>query len=280
VNFQSTEFAFDFNRILTLKFATLLTDFGLSDYYVGAMKGALLSVCPRAIVIDLTHETPPFDVETGAFLLLASYAVFPPATVHVAVVDPGVGSERRAILAATRSYFFVAPDNGLLSYIFEREAAQLRVYHVTNENYFRREVSATFHGRDIFAPVAGALLNGAAPEEIGAPIDDYIKLPALAPTRIDERTFLARILHIDRFGNCVTNITRRELCVDEMAGARLHIGAREIRRFQTHFAAAQGDEVFAYWGSAGFLEIGIFGASAAERLGVERNREVRLICHR
>ncbi len=145
---------------------TLLTDFGTQDYYVGAMKGALLSVNPRATVVDLTHEIPAHDIAAGAFALLTTYTAFPPQTVHVAVVDPGVGSTRRPVAIKTRAYFFVGPDNGLFSYVCERER-DVRVYELTNADYFRPVVSSTFHGRDIFAPVAGALTNGVAPAQLG-----------------------------------------------------------------------------------------------------------------
>nr|MBA3320351.1 SAM-dependent chlorinase/fluorinase [Pyrinomonadaceae bacterium] len=142
---------------------TLLTDFGAADYFVGAVKGVLLTICPGTTIVDITHEIPAHDVEAGAFTLLAAYDSFPPGTIHVAVVDPGVGSSRRPLLVVTADYFFVGPDNGLFSYILERESAT-RVFHLTNQEYFRPSVSLTFHGRDIFAPVAGALAGGVAPE--------------------------------------------------------------------------------------------------------------------
>lgn len=250
---------------------TLLTDFGASDYFVGAMKGVLLWRYPHATIVDLTHDVPPFDIEYAAYTLLATYGEFPPQTIHIAVVDPGVGSARRPLLALTRSYFFIAPDNGLLSYVCEREAAELSVYHITNENYFRQTMSETFHGRDVFAPVAVALMCGISPDELGAPVDDYIKLPTLAPRRIDDKTLAARIINIDRFGNCVTNITRASLSDEQIArGARLQIAAHEIKSFRRFFAESQSghDEIFAYWGSAGFLEIAAYGKSAAKLLRI------------
>ena len=257
---------------------TLLTDFGTRDYFVGAMKGAVLSVNPRACVVDLTHEIPAHDIAAGAFTLLAAYATFPTQTIHVAVVDPGVGSARRPIVVATRDYFFVGPDNGLFSYVCEREQ-DVRVFQLTNEKFFRSPVSHTFHGRDIFAPVAGALSRGVQPEEFGDVITDYVRLAPLAPTRAMDGSLNAAIIHIDRFGNCITNITRREI-TDEMIarGIVLQIGAHQVRSFRRFFAEGNMGlrELFAIWGSAGFLEIAAACASAAQLLGVERGETVRV----
>src|ERR671939_1603872 len=145
---------------------TLLTDFGTADYFVGALKGAVLAANPEARVVDITHEVPPYDVEAGAFTLRAAFETFPAVTVHVGVVDPGVGSARRAIAVEGRGHTFVGPDNGLFGYVYGR-AGPFRVFQLTNEKYFRREVSTTFHGRDIFAPVGGALSGGVPAAELG-----------------------------------------------------------------------------------------------------------------
>ena len=150
---------------------TLLTDFGTADYFVGAMKGVIFSINPTARVVDITHEIPPHDIRAGAFTLHAVYKSFPPQTIHVAVVDPGVGSTRRPILVVGGDQFFVGPDNGLFGYVYEREP-RCRVFHLTREEYFRRPVSQTFHGRDIFAPVAAALSRGVEPPELGDEIKD------------------------------------------------------------------------------------------------------------
>jgi S-adenosylmethionine hydrolase len=257
---------------------TLLTDFGTRDYFVGAMKGALLTVNARATVVDLTHEIPAHDIASGAFTLLAAHDAFPAGTIHVAVVDPGVGSERRPIIVATHDYFFVGPDNGLFSYICER-ATDVRVFHVTNEKYFRTTVSATFHGRDIFAPIAGALSNGVLPEELGAEIGDFVRLPALAPQRTADGTLKASVINIDRFGNCVTNITRAELSDEMIArGVSLQVGAHHVRSFRRFYS--EGDfvprAIFAIWGSAGFLEISAAQDSAARLLGIERGQQIHV----
>ncbi|HEX8459030.1 MAG TPA: SAM-dependent chlorinase/fluorinase [Pyrinomonadaceae bacterium] len=265
---------------------TLLTDFGAADYFVGALKGVILSVNARARIVDLTHEIPAHDIRAGAFTLLAAYDSFPAGTIHVGVVDPGVGSARRPLLIATGRYFFVGPDNGLFSYVRERER-NISVFHLTNEKFFRAHVSATFHGRDIFAPVAAALSHGVSPETFGRLIEDDTRLAPLAPARADDggaAAWSASVIHIDRFGNLVTNITRRELAFEEFArGVRLEINGRVITSFRRFYAeeteASEEAEsgLFAIWGSAGFLEIAADRASAAQILRVERGQAVRVV---
>lgn len=247
---------------------TLLTDFGTGDYFAGAMKGVILSINPNAQIVDITHEIPPQDIQAAAFTLLAAYKDFPSQTIHVAVVDPGVGSARRPILASCAGQFFVGPDNGLFSYIFEREPPA-SVIHIQNQKYFRQPLSATFHGRDVFAPVAAALANGLGALEFGDEISDYVRLESLAPIRLPDSTIHARIIHIDRFGNCVTNITRDYLEEDAVAsGVRLTVKGKEITSFRGFFAdtSTGSNDLFAIWGSAGFLELAAPNASAAHAL--------------
>ena len=236
---------------------TLLTDFGSQDYFVGAMKGVILSRNCNAQIVDITHEIPPQDIEAGAFTLFAAYKTFPAGTIHVAVVDPGVGSERRPIIVSANDQFFVGPDNGLLTYICDREPSH-RIVHVTSERFFRPSVSSTFHGRDVFAPVAAALSNGVALEDFGAEIDDAVRLPSLDTP--------PRIIHIDRFGNCVTNITRAEKSVV--------INGRTISEFRQFYGEGDHQSLFAIMGSAGFLEISVNGGSAAKVLGAKRGDAV------
>lgn len=261
---------------------TLLTDFGTRDYFVGAMKGALLSVNPEALIVDLTHEVAPHDIEEAAFTLLAAYETFPAGTVHVVVVDPGVGSARRAIAVAGAGRLFVGPDNGVFGHVYER-LGHFSVFHVVEAKFFRESVSDTFHGRDVFAPVAGALSRGASPRELGPPVTDFVRLPFAPPFRRDASTLVASVIHVDRFGNCVTNVTPRDLGGEANArGARLIVGEREVSSFRRFFAddASATAEPFAVWGSAGLLEIAVFRDSAARALGLGRGSEIEVLLAR
>lgn len=258
---------------------TFLTDFGSQDYFVGAMKGVVLSINPCAQIVDITHDIPPQDIQAGAFNLLASYTAFPLGTIHVAVVDPGVGSARKPLLIECGGQFFVGPDNGILSWVGEREG-NFRAIHLTNENFFRHPVSRTFHGRDIFAPVAAALSNGVAVDELGDEVSDFVKLDSLAPHEASDGRIQARVLHIDRFGNCITNLTREHLDEESFtAGARLILNNHQIRKLQPFFAGAGDDDsdLFCIFGSAGFLEIVKRNSSAATILKAQRGDTVVLV---
>ena len=248
---------------------TLLTDFGTSDYYVAAMKGVILGRNPQTPIVDITHEIPPQDIRSAAFVLLAVYSTFPRATVHTVVVDPGVGSPRRAIIVAAAGQFFVGPDNGVFSYIYDREPGA-RVFDVTDERLFREVVSTTFHGRDVFAPVAATLAGGADPTELGERITDPVRLEPLRPRRSADGSLRGRILHVDRFGSCVTNLTGEDLPADAMArGFCIKIGGHQIRSLRRYYAEpGPPGELFAIRGSAGFLEISGDRVSAAGQLGV------------
>lgn len=260
---------------------TLLTDFGSQDYFVGAMKGAILSINPAAIIVDITHEIPPHNIRAAAFNLLASYKDFPAGTIHVAVVDPGVGSNRRPIVIECAQQVFVGPDNGIFSWVCEREK-HFRAVHLTNQKFFRLSVSNTFHGRDIFAPVAASLSNGVAPEEFGPMIDDLIQLEPLKPRTVDKGVTEASIIHIDRFGNCITNLTRDDFGEDGLSGTRLSVKGHEISSRREFFAdsGANKGELFCVFGSAGFLEIAAQDYSAATILGVQPDQPVILASRR
>ena len=260
-----------------MNLVTLLTDFGTRDYFVGAMKGAILSVNPQAKIIDLTHDSPPHDIRAAAFTLLAAHSTFPQGAIHVCVVDPGVGSERRAILAITKNYFFVAPDNGVLSLIYEQEP-DARVFQMTNNRFFRLPLSATFHGRDVFAPVAGALSRGVLPTELGEEITDFVRFKAAQPRQLDEHVWQAQIIHIDRFGNCITNLRREDLPQNfHPAVLTAEINDQKISKMQSFFAeAARDGELFLIFGSAGFLEIVAYQKSAAEILQAKAEDAVLL----
>lgn len=242
---------------------TLLTDFGTADYFVGAMKGAVLSINPQAVIVDITHEIPAQDVTAGAFTLLAAYDTFPAGTIHVAVVDPGVGSARRPIVVSAGDYFFVGPDNGIFTYVYDRSPS-FEVFHITASEYFRQPVSTTFHGRDIFAPVAAALSTGLHPSASGPPIRDPIRL------RMSDKP---HVIHVDHFGNLITNITRDVF----REGAELSVNGHVISDFRQFFGEAIGEEPFTIWGSAGFLEIAVNGGSAARILGAKPGDQITLI---
>jgi S-adenosylmethionine hydrolase len=259
---------------------TLLTDFGLSDFFVPAVKGVILTINPEARIMDITHDVAAHDIQAASFTLGACYHNFPAGTVHVVVVDPGVGSSRRAIVAGAGGYFFVGPDNGVFSFVYARESKP-SVFHITSDRYFRHPVSSTFHGRDIFAPVAAHIDRGTPLEEFGAEIEDYVRFEIPCSRSIKTRGVIeGRVIHIDRFGNCVTNFTCAELSPDEIApSTMIHIGGREVRRFNAYFAeATDGDELFAYPGSAGFWEIALWRRSAAEFINARRGDEVILDC--
>jgi S-adenosylmethionine hydrolase len=265
---------------LRVPLITLLTDFGTSDYFVSAVKGVILSSNPEAHLVDITHDVPPQDIEAAAFTLLAACSSFPPDTIHVAVVDPGVGSSRRAILIQARQQYFVGPDNGIFSYVCEREENRgltPDIFHLTNTKYFHTPVSATFNGRDLFAPVAAALSQGTKPSELGTGITDIVRLSPLKPETSRDGRIKARIIHIDRFGNCVTNITQKELTPEMIAGgAKLQLKKRSVTSFRNYFSeeTGNGDKVFGVWGSADFLEIAASNNSAAKLLKAKRGDSV------
>ncbi len=255
---------------------TLLTDFGTSDYFVAAVKGVILASNSNARIVDITHDVAPQDIEAGAFTLLAACSSFPAGTIHVAVVDPGVGSPRRPILIQASEQLFVGPDNGIFSYVCD-QSARVEIIHLTNTKYFRQPVSPTFNGRDIFAPVAAALSTGLKPSELGEKIKDYVKLKPLRAETSQSGEIVGRIIHIDRFGNCVTNITQAELTSEMIAaGAKLRLKRKVVKSFRGYFAEDTGskDKVFGVWGSAGFLELAAAGESAAKVLNARRGDSV------
>jgi S-adenosylmethionine hydrolase len=256
---------------------TLLTDFGTADFFVPAVKGVILSLHPQAALVDLTHDIPAQDIHAAAFTLGACYQHFPAGTIHLAVVDPGVGSARRALVIEAGDYVFVGPDNGLFSFVYAREK-HLRVFHAAREEYFRARVSATFHGRDVFAPLAAWLAKGVALENFGVAIEDYVRFD-VPPPQIAGKSITGAVIHVDHFGNCITNLTEKELQLQDItASTRLVAAAHEVKTFGTHFAQTQiSAEPMAYLGSAGYWEIALWQDSAAQRLGLQRGTEVRLL---
>jgi S-adenosyl-L-methionine hydrolase (adenosine-forming) len=254
---------------------TLLTDFGTSDYYVGSMKGVILSRCSQARLIDISHGVAPQNVLSAAYVLLGACRQFPAGTIHLAVVDPGVGSNRRGVILQTDRYVFVGPDNGLFSLAAPEFA---RAFEIKPSAYLPATVSNTFHGRDIFAPVAAALAAGAKLEEIGAPIRDPKRLAS--PAQVTGSKIKSQIIHIDRFGNGVTGIERHHLDRELLpAGFGLQVGDTVIRvqkRFYSEDLVLPG-QAFVIWGSLAFLEISVTNGSAAAALELSCGKEVTLV---
>lgn len=246
---------------------TLTTDFGTRDWFVGTMKGVALGINPRAAVVDITHEIPPGDIRAGAFALMAGCRFFPKGTVHVVVVDPGVGSQRRAIAAQTVNYTFVGPDNGVLSWALAGEKVKT-IRQLENAKYFLKTISRTFHGRDIFAPAGAHLGRGLPLKELGRELKDFIRLPWPEPTSRGNDV-RGEVVYIDRFGNAITNIatgliTRRGRLSCEA------IGDRKMRCALAEFyGAVPAGSPTALIGSSGFLELAVNGGSAAKRFGLK-----------
>jgi S-adenosyl-L-methionine hydrolase (adenosine-forming) len=245
---------------------TLTTDFGLQDHFVAVMKGVILTIAPTAEIIDITHQITPFEVGEAGFTLNEAWRYFPKGTVHVVVVDPGVGSSRRAILAQAGGHSFVAPDNGVLSLLYEQEKCKVR--EITAAKYLRKEISQTFHGRDVFAPAAAHLAKGAAVASFGKLIQDAVKLPSTKPHRSGRRAWSGTILKIDRFGNLITNFSRAEFDSLQSLKFALKAGLEHIVWLRNSYAEAPFGEPFAIWGSSGYLEVCVNQGNAAKQLGV------------
>jgi S-adenosylmethionine hydrolase len=247
----------------------LLTDFGTKDYFVGAMKGAILSVNENVKIIDISHEIPPQNISAASFTLCACYKNFPRKTIFVTVIDPGVGSKRRAILVETDDYYFAAPDNGLLSFVFD-ENSNFRVFELTDKKFFAEKISKTFHGRDIFAPIAAHLSKGVKTNAFGAEIKDFVYFRTAKPQKNSMNKIEAEIIQIDRFGNLITNLEEKDL----PEKFSLEINTKRINKLQSFFAEAETSEVFMILGSAGFLEIVAFQDSAANLLNAKIGQKI------
>lgn len=242
---------------------TLTTDFGEEDSYVAEMKGVILSICPNATLVDITHYVQPQDIQNGAFVLSAASRAFPPGTVHLAVVDPGVGTERRPIAVQTDRGFYVAPDNGLLSYVLAEESPQ-RAVVLSNQSYYRQPVSATFHGRDIFAPAAAYIHNGVPLQAFGPDAGALRLFPVPRPRWVREGLLAGEVLHRDRFGNVITNI--RQSDADWDCFAYVQVGRRKVHRLCRTYAECEPYELAALFGSSGYLELAEREGNAARRL--------------
>jgi len=240
----------------------LLTDFGTRDHYVAAMKGAILSINPQAAIIDITHEIEPQNIKSAAFTLLACYRDFPAKTIFVVVVDPGVGSKRRGIAASSGGYNFIGPDNGVFSFALEDDT---KIVELKSSEYFAERVSSTFHGRDIFAPAAGHLAKGVEREILGPPINDPVLFEFPKPHPLHDGAVMAEIIHIDHFGNLITNIAQQDL----PERFRVEIGGRPIGKHRKFFAEGESGELISIVGSSGFLEIVVNQGSAENLLNAK-----------
>ena len=259
---------------------TLTSDFGLNDHFVGVMKGVMLDIYPEACIVDITHAVQAFDVLDGALSISQAYSYFPPGTVHMVVVDPGVGTTRRPILVTSERHHFIAPDNGVLSLVYQRES-RIAVRHVTAEHYFLPNRSNTFHGRDIFSPIAAHLAKGVLPQNFGEEISDYVRFNAPRPKPADECTLRGVVLKVDRFGNLITNIAPEDapaLMDSGAANFKIMVGGKgQITHIYSSYAEGAPGETFGVWGSMGFLEIAANRGSAAQLLGAGKGTEVTVV---
>ena len=254
-----------------MRLITLTTDFGTSDWFVGAMKGVVLGISPSTAIIDITHGVPAGDIRAGAFALMAACRYFPKGAVHVAVVDPGVGSPRRAIAVQTADYFFVGPDNGVLSWALAREKIK-SIRQLENQKYFLDPVSRTFHGRDIFAPVAAHLSRELPVERLGRELADFVRLPWPRPTQ-HGGDVIGEVVCIDHFGNAITNIesasAKGSVQIVLPSSRTLRGKSKAICPLAECYSAVPAGHAVAVAGSSGFLEIAVNGASASRRFGLK-----------
>lgn len=245
---------------------TLTTDFGQEDSYVGTMKGVILGICPQATLVDITHEVRPQALNQGAFLLHSATPYFPAGTIHLVVIDPGVGSTRRPIVVETQRAVFVAPDNGVLGLALAKDPAILAI-HLTESRYQLPQPSSTFHGRDLFAPAAAHLACGTRPQEMGEeiPLESLISLPSIQPRVQSDGGWQGEILHVDHFGNLITNFQR----TGAPSSLYLEVGGEQITGVSETFSDKAPGELVAYVGSSGYLEIAVRNGNAAAALAVD-----------
>jgi S-adenosylmethionine hydrolase len=257
---------------------TLLTDFGERDYFVASMKGVILNINPQARIVDLSHQVGPQQVDEAAYLLKSCYRYFPDGTVHVVVVDPGVGSARRPLLVTSSRYYFVAPDNGVLTHIFQEELS-VEVREIENKQYRLDAEGATFDGRDLFAPAAAWLTRGQPPGSYGRLIRDYVRLPSQEPTW-EGQALVGRIVYVDHFGNLISNVT--PLHLKEVEGklrrsrVTIRVGGTVIEGLTSHYAEGSPDAPHALINSNGQLEVFVKEGSAAEWLKLGRGERIEV----
>jgi S-adenosylmethionine hydrolase len=255
---------------------TLTTDYGTKDHLVGTLKGVILKINPEVTIVDISHDVTPYDLLDGALTIGSSYSYFPARTIHVVVVDPGVGTDRRPLLVSGETQYFVAPDNGVLSLVYEREESVL-VRHANVEHYYLQPVSKTFHGRDVFAPIAAWLAKGAQASAMGEEITDYKKF-AMPKPKPGEGGLKGVVLRVDSFGNIITNFRPEDLPAAALQSGtvQLTVGTHVVNKLVDTFAQGASGEAFAYVGSNGFVEIAMNRGNAARSLAIGRGAQVIL----
>ena len=260
-------------------YIALITDFGEDDFFVASLKGVILRINPQVRIIDITHQVPSFDIKQGSFILFSCYKYFPPRTIFLVIVDPGVGTSRSILLVKTKKYFFIAPDNGVLSMTLESEEVQ-QIIKVTNEKFFLEEQSRTFEGRDKMAPVAAWLSKGASPSLFGAQVEDYKELGKLGPIK-KEGEIIGSIFYADKFGNLITNIpwamVKKLKKEAGKSGLILVTKNRKISNFKEKYSEAKKGELFYLVGSLNFIEIAAREASASRKIKAEVGDKVRIV---
>jgi len=267
----------DFNCIIIVHkmkpsgIITLLTDFGQQDGFVGTMKGVILSTNPKATIVDISHEIPAQDVEAGAFILNNSYRYFPRGTIHVVVIDPGVGADRKILAAQSEDYFFIAPDNQVLKYIFHLSET-LTVVAVLNKQFFLNKISRTFHGRDIFAPVAAHLSTNVGIEQLGQTTQKYDR-GIIDQPRISKSTISGKIIYSDKFGNLISNIPAEMI---DHPISFIQIGSTILNRLSNAYTEVDVNQPLAIIGSSGYLEIAVRNGNAKQQLLMDRGEIVTI----
>ena len=264
---------------MSQRIITFTTDFGTSDHFVGTMRGVILNINPQVLIHDICNSVQSYDVLDGALTIAHSYRYFPTDTIHMVIVDPGVGTARRPILVTTEKHKFIAPDNGVLSLVYEREE-RISVRHITSEHYFLQPTSQTFHGRDVFAAVAGWLSKGVEAAKFGDEITDYVRFASPKVKKVNDHTLKGVVLKVDKFGNLVTNIRQEDapqLTEELPPDFKIMIGRGEVKRVRSTYAAGAAGEIFGVWGSMGFLEIVANRAVAAQLLQATKGSDVGLV---
>lgn len=255
---------------------TLTSDFGTKDSYVAEMKGVILSIIQNAVIVDVTHEIEKFNIKQGAFALASVIPYFPKGTIHVAVIDPGVGTERLPILIQTKQGFLIGPDNGVLILAAQNQGIQ-RIYQLSNPRYMQPQISGTFHGRDIFAPAAAFLERGTKPSAFGPAIQSVV-MPEFANVKQEDNCVFGEILQVDSFGNIISNISQKVLLQIGITGAvKVQLGHNQVHLdFCSSYGEAEPQKLLALIGSHGFLEIALNQGSAAEMLHVKTGDKIQL----